>query len=190
ALKHFQEGNEYDIVISDYNMPEMNGLDFISSLKSHALKSKSKLPSFTIHSSSNEESLYEKGKEIGVGVILLKPIQTNILYESLYDLVSGRHSKKSTNQKETFKPIVTNEKTKVMIVEDNPVNMMLTKTIVLKILQSAIIIEATNGLEAVEHFKKTEPDLILMDIQMPEMNGYDATREIRKLQIGQNVPII
>ncbi|MCW7461681.1 PAS domain-containing hybrid sensor histidine kinase/response regulator [Leptospira limi] len=190
ALNHFQEGNAYDIVISDYNMPEMNGLDLISKLKVYALTSKSKIPKFTIHSSSNEESLYEKGKEIGVGVILLKPIQTNILYESLYDLVSGRHSEKDPNLKEKFNPIVTNEKTKVMIVEDNPVNMMLTKTIVLKILQSAIIIEATNGLEAVEHFKKTEPDLVLMDIQMPEMNGYDATREIRKLQIGQNVPII
>ncbi|TGM79746.1 PAS domain-containing hybrid sensor histidine kinase/response regulator [Leptospira bouyouniensis] len=190
AIADFQKGNEYDVVISDYNMPDMNGLDFITQLKKIAETKKCKLPFLTIHSSSNEETIYEKGKELGVGVILLKPIQTNILYESLYDLISGRHSDISSNGKEKFKPIITNEKTKVMIVEDNPVNMMLTKTIVSKILQSAIIIEATNGVEAVEHFKKTEPNLILMDIQMPEMNGYDATKEIRKLTIGKNVPII
>ncbi|ABZ93224.1 Sensor histidine kinase and response regulator of a two component complex [Leptospira biflexa serovar Patoc strain 'Patoc 1 (Ames)'] len=190
ALQDFQKGNNYDVIISDYNMPEMNGLEFIAQLKNMALTKKEKLPFFTIHSSSNEDIIYEKGKELGVGVILLKPIQTNILYESLFDLISGRHSDTNTTKKEKFQPIITNEKTKVMIVEDNPVNMMLTKTIVSKILQSAIIIEATNGLEAVEHFKKTEPDLILMDIQMPEMNGYDATREIRKLNIGHNVPII
>ncbi|XDD47151.1 PAS domain-containing protein [Leptospira sp. WS39.C2] len=190
ALKNFQEGNQYDIIITDYNMPGMNGLELISSIQKSAISSNLKLPFFTIHSSSNEELLYEKGKELGVGVILLKPIQTNILYESLHDVISGRHPDVNAIGKQKFQPILSNEKTKVMIVEDNPVNMMLTKTIVSKILQSAIIIEANNGLEAVEHFKKTEPDIILMDIQMPEMNGYDATREIRKLKIGQKVPII
>lgn len=190
AIQNYAAGNEYDIIITDYNMPEMNGIEFLTQLKIVAQTYKRKLPHLTIHSSSNEETIYDKGKELGVGVILLKPIQTNILYESLYDLISGRHSDVSPNGKNKIQPIVTPEKTKVMIVEDNPVNMMLTKTIVLKVLQSAIIIEASNGLEAVEHFKKTEPDIILMDIQMPEMNGYDATREIRKLAIGKNVPII
>lgn len=190
ALESIKRGEVFDIVISDYNMPEMNGLEFIEKLKQILIQNKQRIPYLTIHTSSNEEIIYQKGKELGVGIILLKPIQTNILYESLSDLISGRISDESQNKQNNFKPILSNEKTKVMIVEDNPVNMMLTKTIVLKILQSAIIIEANNGLEAVEHFKKTEPDLILMDIQMPEMNGYDATKEIRKLAIGKNVPII
>lgn len=190
ALESIKAGEVFDVVISDYNMPEMNGLEFIERLKHFLRQNNRKIPHITIHSSSNEEIIYQKGKELGVGVILLKPIQTNILYESLSDLITGRTSEENPIGKTKLSPIVTPEKTKVMIVEDNPVNMMLTKTIVLKILQSAIIIEANNGVEAVEHFKKTEPDLILMDIQMPEMNGYDATKEIRKLNIGQNVPII
>lgn len=91
---------------------------------------------------------------------------------------------------EPVHPIHTNEKIKIMIVEDNPVNMMLTKAIVQKSLPGTIIIEAENGALAVENFIQTDPQLIFMDVQMPEMNGYDATKEIRKLANGKSVPII
>lgn len=190
ALEVIRSGTFYDVIISDFNMPEMNGLDFIENLLKTIESNKLKKPYLSLHTSSNDENIYKRCKDLGVQSILLKPIQTNILYESLEKLVSGKNPEVVTPNYEPVHPIHTNEKMKVMIVEDNPVNMMLTKAIVQKSLPGTIIIEAENGALAVENFIQTEPQLIFMDVQMPEMNGYDATKAIRKLENGKSVPII
>lgn len=78
----------------------------------------------------------------------------------------------------------------VLIVEDNRINMLLAKKLIKKILPDSIIFEAIDGKEAIEQFKKENPDVILMDIQMPKKNGYEATAEIRKLKNSGNIPII
>jgi PAS domain S-box-containing protein len=82
------------------------------------------------------------------------------------------------------------KKVTVLIVEDNKVNMLLLKTIIKNLSVPTTIYEATNGKLAVEQFEATNPDIIFMDIQMPIMNGYEATEIIRDLKSGQNVPII
>lgn len=78
----------------------------------------------------------------------------------------------------------------VLIVEDNRINILLAKKLIKKILPDSIIFEASDGKEAIEQFKKENPDVILMDIQMPKKNGYEATAEIRKLKNSGNIPII
>lgn len=82
------------------------------------------------------------------------------------------------------------KKVTVLIVEDNKVNMLLLKTIIKNLPVPTTIYEAINGKLAVEQFKTIHPDIIFMDIQMPIMNGYEATEIIRDLKSGQNVPII
>ncbi|TGM81756.1 PAS domain S-box protein [Leptospira mtsangambouensis] len=79
---------------------------------------------------------------------------------------------------------------KILVVEDNPVNLGLMKNFIKRILPEVKILEAQNGEEAVRVFQEETPSLILMDIQMPVMNGYDATKEIRKLPKGKTLPII
>nr|WP_294775826.1 PAS domain S-box protein [uncultured Flavobacterium sp.] len=78
----------------------------------------------------------------------------------------------------------------IFIVEDNKINMLLAKTLVKQILPNAQIIELENGKEAYEKAQNILPDLILMDIQMPVMNGYESTQAIRKLPNTTNIPII
>lgn len=82
------------------------------------------------------------------------------------------------------------KKINVMLVEDNKVNMLLLKTIVKNLFLNPTIFEVVNGKEAVEQFEIMQPDIIFMDIQMPEMNGYEATKKIRSLTSGKKTPII
>lgn len=77
----------------------------------------------------------------------------------------------------------------ILIAEDNKINMLLAKTLIKQILSQAVIIEAENGLEAIEKFSENSIDLVLMDVQMPVMNGYEATQKIREIQ-KQHIPII
>ncbi|WP_348798940.1 PAS domain-containing hybrid sensor histidine kinase/response regulator [Flavobacterium adhaerens] len=79
---------------------------------------------------------------------------------------------------------------KILIIEDNKINMLLAKTLVKKIIPNVVILEAWDGQEGIEKFETNKPDLILMDIQMPIKNGYEATREIRTLKNGDLIPII
>jgi CheY-like chemotaxis protein len=86
--------------------------------------------------------------------------------------------------------VVTQDSKVVFIVEDNKINMLLAKTLVKQILPNAEVIELENGKEALKRAQKQLPDLILMDIQMPIMNGYESASEIRKLPNTENIPII
>lgn len=77
---------------------------------------------------------------------------------------------------------------KILVVEDNKINMLLARTLIKKLMPKANIIEAQNGKIGVERCNDFKPDLILLDIQMPILNGYEAAMEIRKL--NEKVPII
>jgi PAS domain S-box-containing protein len=87
-------------------------------------------------------------------------------------------------------PTKSSKKIKIMIVEDNKINMLLLKTILKSLYTNATIFETLNGKDAVDKFEILNPDIIFMDIQMPIMNGYEATKEIRVLKTGKKIPII
>jgi PAS domain S-box-containing protein len=108
-----------------------------------------------------------------------------------------------TNKKQDWKPeenyIIMEKQTqsfnaldnfKILIAEDNKINLLLAKTLIKKILGNCTILEVTNGYDAVLKVQEEIPDLVLMDIQMPVQNGYDATSEIRKLENFRHLPII
>ncbi|GGA73671.1 hybrid sensor histidine kinase/response regulator [Flavobacterium palustre] len=79
---------------------------------------------------------------------------------------------------------------KVLIVEDNKINMFLAKTLIQKIIPDCSILEAFDGEQAIEQYKIQQPDIILMDIQMPNKNGFEATYEIRKIEENTFTPIV
>jgi CheY-like chemotaxis protein len=78
----------------------------------------------------------------------------------------------------------------VLLVEDNAINMFLITTIIQKMIPNAKIYKASDGEEAINQFKNNKVDLILMDVQMPNKNGYEATTSIRKLESTTRTPII
>ncbi|HSD07864.1 PAS domain-containing protein [Flavobacterium sp.] len=88
------------------------------------------------------------------------------------------------------KPDNSLENFKILIAEDNKINMLLARTLVQKIISNCTIIEATNGYDAAVFAKIEKPDLILMDIQMPIQNGYDATVTIKNTKSCMHIPVI
>ncbi|WP_338648275.1 response regulator [Flavobacterium sp. KS-LB2] len=93
------------------------------------------------------------------------------------------------NEEESLKIKNVSNK-RILVVEDNKINMLLIKTLLKSILPGSIILEASDGKKAIKLYKKEELDLILMDIQMPHKNGYETTTEIKKLKKYNNIPII
>lgn len=84
----------------------------------------------------------------------------------------------------------THRNLKIMIVEDNSINMLLLKTILKNLFKESLIYEIKNGKDAVDQFETIKPNIIFMDIQMPIMNGYEATKAIREFELGKTIPII
>jgi PAS domain S-box-containing protein len=89
---------------------------------------------------------------------------------------------------QTNRNVMFNLTKKILIVEDNKINMLLAKTLINKIMPHAIVAQALNGRLGVEQYIEFKPDLILLDIQMPVLNGYETATEIRTLD--KRIPII
>lgn len=188
ALQILMSGTQYDVILMDYHMPYMDGLETIRKIRTHYDLLNHKTATVLLHSSADDEKLIKASEELDVAQRLLKPIKVQELYHALSHLfIKTPHEKLMTDTPEGKK---INEKIRILIAEDNPINMLLASTILRKIAPGAIIQEAGNGEKALAMCKMQLFDIIFMDIQMPEMNGYEATRQIRTLDLYTHVPII
>ncbi len=189
AMEAVKSGKKFDAVIMDYHMPQMDGIETIRSIR--ALVSPHEQPVVLLYSSSDDEYINAICEELEIKQRLVKPAKMNQLFNSLSRLIERNEicnikikETPSTNTDSSMKP------TTVLIAEDNTVNMLLVKSIFENILPLAKIVEAENGLIAIEKFQSEHPDIVFMDIRMPEKNGYEATGEIRKLETTKHIPII
>ncbi|MEY5047625.1 MAG: hypothetical protein RLZZ175_984 [Bacteroidota bacterium] len=192
ALMKLKKGNIYDVIIMDYHMPDMDGLETIKNIRNISSLNADNQPIVLLSSSSNDESILAKCKEFGVQQRLVKPVKIHQLYAALSSL-NDIQTEETVDEKIDFVEVKSTEvakEQKILIVDDNTVNLLLAQTIIQKILPNASITKATNGKQAVELFMNIHPDLVFMDVQMPELNGYEAATAIRKLENATNVPII
>ncbi|RXG22550.1 response regulator [Leeuwenhoekiella aequorea] len=82
------------------------------------------------------------------------------------------------------------EQIKILTVDDNPVNLFLISTIVKKICPDAIVYEAKNGAEALEYYKQNAPDLLFLDLKLPDIHGLEVAKIIRATDSGKRTPIV
>ncbi len=177
ALQLLSEGKKYDVVLMDYHMPYMDGLETIGKIRNSFEKSPEEQPIMLLHSSSDDEKIIQTCEEYGVNIRMVKPIKM----QDLFNKLSKIHKNEATTI-EASEEVLTNETAfNILVVEDNLVNKLLAKTVISRILPNSNILEASNGLEAIEQYQLQHPDLIFMDLQMPVMNGYEATEKIREL---------
>ncbi|RKD20283.1 hybrid sensor histidine kinase/response regulator [Pelobium manganitolerans] len=182
ALQLLTEGKHFDVVLMDYHMPYMDGLETIQKIRQSFASHPEDLPIMLLHSSSDDEKIIKICEENGVNLRMVKPIKMQELYGKLAKL----HAPKTTLEEYPQPEKSANKKDyKILVVEDNLVNKLLAKTVISRILPNANIIEASNGEEGVAAYQTENPDLILMDLQMPVMNGYEAATKIRALENGR-----
>ncbi|MFZ4724891.1 MAG: response regulator [Paludibacter sp.] len=193
ALKIIETSEPFDIIICDYHMPFVDGLETIRMISEKLNLSPDKQPIILLHSSSDDAELHRKCDELGVHFRLTKPVKADELYHYLCNLNIEPDKNVEVQPVQKNEEIQAIEKiATILIAEDNNFNMILVKALVARILPTAHIIEAVNGLEAIKFCRSEQPDLILMDMQMPEMNGVDATIQIREQEKTTNhhTPIV
>ena len=168
-----QNDHPFDLVLSDCHMPGMDGFGVADAIK----KEKGDVKTVLMLSSSNLNSDLEKAKACGIGTYLVKPVKS----EELFKAVSGtlRMSLSSDNQYlNTIEQKSFIGCAPILLVEDNEDNRLLINAYLKK--TTFEIEEAENGQIALEKFSQGEYSLVLMDVQMPVMDGHAATREMRR----------
>ena len=191
ALDKIRSGNKYDVVLMDYHMPEMDGIETIRNIRRNSNLQTEDQPIILLYSSSDDEGINTACRELEIQQRLIKPIKIRQLFDSLSRLSTKHHVEskvKRMAENEWLNKIP--DTTKILIAEDNMVNMFLAKTIISSLLPHAKVLEAEDGNAAVELFQTEKPNIVFIDVQMPDMNGYEATEAIRKLETSGRVPII
>ena len=188
ALILMMDKPDFDVIIMDYHMPVMDGIETIRKMQNILPDATHVAPYVVLYSSSDDNNLQDACDELKIENRLVKPIRMKQMYQVLSQLKSS-----SKNKIEIIEEAVTEvnrHELKILIAEDNAINMLLTKTYLKDILPQALIVEAKDGMQAIEQYQKENLDLILMDIQMPQLNGIEATKKIRELETNIEIPII
>ncbi len=188
ALLVMLDNPEFDVIIMDYHMPIMDGIETIRKIKGLKPSETTEQPFIVLYSSSDDDQLQTACDELDIASRLVKPIRMKQMYQMLSSLKNMETEKPEVPK--DVKAAPTQMELKILVAEDNEVNMHLTRLFLQSLVPTAIIVEAINGEEAVEKYSQENPDIVFMDIQMPKMNGLDATRKIRAAEEHVEVPII
>ena len=183
SSKHDKK-DDYDLIIIDFKMPDMNGIETIKKIRNESLTN---TPILLI-SSYDLSEVESKAKEAGANGFLSKPLFKSTLYDKINEIL--KTEAKVAEPENDYSDLAG---INVLVAEDYDINYEVIKALLE--MYGITTERAINGLDCLNKVKESENDrytLIFMDIQMPEMNGLEATREIRKLEEKEksSIPII
>ncbi len=183
-------GKSFDIAIIDMHMPGMNGAELGEKIRYNSDLKDIVLILMTSIGIRGDANRFE---EIGFAAYLHKPIKLSLLYNCL--LMTSEKTDKTEEKKNIITQYTLSEnkyqQLKILLAEDNEVNRKVALMMLKKSGLRAITVE--NGKLAIEAMEKKKFDLVLMDCQMPEMDGYEAVKEIRNPEskvLDHNIPVI
>jgi PAS domain S-box-containing protein len=188
-LEAADEDKPFELVIMDWKMPGMDGIEASKRIKNHI--DLSKIPPIILVTAYGREEVMQQAGDLGLEGFLLKPVNASMLFDAIMQAFgeavpeTSRVAQKHEQEAEALKHI---RGAHVLLVEDNEINQQVAK----EILESAglNVTLAADGQEGVNAIKESNYDVVLMDIQMPVMDGLTATREIRKDNRFKELPII
>jgi PAS domain S-box-containing protein len=187
ALNTLSAGNRFDVAILDLQMPGMDGLELARRIR--ALENGATLPLIMLSSAGRPEDM---DLDLLFTSWMNKPVRHTVLYKNLVRTLRDVDTDPRTG---TLRPVTKLDSRlserlplRILLAEDNPVNQLLAQRVLNKMGYAIDI--AGNGLEAVAAVQRQHYDIVFMDVQMPEMDGLEATRNIQHLLAGQQRPII
>jgi CheY-like chemotaxis protein len=182
-----ERGDPYDVALVDLNMPAMDGLDLARAARADERISSVPLILLT---SSGHRTTQQEARDVGVAGYLSKPVRQAQLYGTLATALGRAADDRPAPMvtAHTVREVRTRSRAHVLVAEDNPVN----QKVAARMLERAgyRVDVAANGREAVDALTRIRYHIVLMDCQMPEMDGFEATAEIRRRETGHHIPII
>lgn len=179
----------FGLVLLDAGMPNMDGFSVVQNLKQDPSLSKTKTIMLTSYGQIGDGS---RCKELGLDGYLIKPVGQNELLEAIRKVFGHEVETEPEVNKKTAQRLENRSCLRILLVEDNPINQAVARNILESEGHEVFI--ANHGREALEQLALQSFDLALMDMQMPEMDGFEATRLIREneaeLGNSQHLPII
>jgi CheY-like chemotaxis protein/HPt (histidine-containing phosphotransfer) domain-containing protein len=189
-------GDPFDVAVLDYNMPHMDGVEL-----ARRITASPQLRSLRLVMLTSSGTGHGAASEAGVSEFLTKPVRQSRLYDAIASAMcapaAGHKPRPSGPPAEpavavrVAEPHGSAEGALILIAEDHDVNRILMERLLLK--RGHRTIAAATGLEAVQLAGRDEIDLVFMDCQMPELDGYAATRRIRadeRARAGRRLPIV
>jgi two-component system sensor histidine kinase/response regulator len=187
-LEAASKDKPFELVIMDWKMPDMDGIEASQQIKDR--KNLSKIPPIIMVTAYGREEVMQQAEQVGLDGFLLKPVSASMLFDAIMQAFgeavpeTSRVAQKHEQEAEALEYI---RGAHVLLVEDNEINQQVAKEILEGV--GLIVTVANNGQEAVDAVKTKSYDAVLMDVQMPVMDGYTATRKIREWETevrGQN----
>jgi len=184
--KQADEGDPYPLVVVDVGVRGSSGIKLIRAIRAESFQQ----PAIIVLASAAQWKATGPDDKKLVDDFLMKPINQSVLLDSIVNVIKPVPEKKM--EKATAKVEYTGTKCRLLLAEDNPINQKLARAVLEKMGHSITIVG--DGQKALDALADDENgfDLILMDIQMPEMGGMEATAHIRKQEetTGQHIPIV
>ncbi|MGR9107115.1 MAG: response regulator [Gammaproteobacteria bacterium] len=186
AARHSQP---YQLVLMDWKMPGMSGLEASRQIKTEAPQGQA--PVIIMVSAYGREELFRRAEEIGLNAFLVKPVSQATLFETV--LQSFGLAENAAAESDSAAAVASICKShlqglRLLLVEDNEINQQITRELLEH--EEIRVTVRSNGREAIDAVKQGDYDAVLMDIQMPVMDGYEACRAIRGLSGYADLPII
>jgi two-component system sensor histidine kinase/response regulator len=181
-------GQPYDVILLDWQMPGMDGIETAKAIRELPI---TPLPHMVMVTAYGREEVLKEASLAGLADVLIKPVSSSTMFDTVVQVLGGTRDE-TQDEDQQAAPLVQDLNTikgsSILLVEDNEFNQQIANEL---LTDAGFKVEiAEDGRKSLEMLNKRLYDIVLMDMQMPVMDGVTATREIRKDERFKDLPIL